>query len=298
MKEELKRLRTLSDQYVSTQRVLFAAENRLRAVEQGADETPGIPESTKDPYCESVRASLEVLSNEMELFIPFHPAYEFMMGIPGINRTMACKIGGLIPMDTPEDFANFGQLRKFAGFAPGSDRLIKGELAPFNMTLKVAVFVMGDRLKKAAGICRKHPNDYHPKRLYREIYENWRLTYANRHGIGPKGFDYFEKYKIVSNFRGYDEFHPIPKGKKVAQPVWSDGRQDKASLRKMYDVFLYHVWKVWRVNLGWPVQRPFPIEKQGHQTYFPESEFSSPAMAVIKIKKHKKVKSTDELVEV
>lgn len=39
------------------------------------------------------------------------------------------------------------------------------------------------------------------------------------------------------------------------------------SNRKMIQVFLEHLWFVWRLMEGYDVRMPFPIEKLKHGTY-------------------------------
>jgi hypothetical protein len=331
-KSPLARLRELADQYAATQRVLFAAENRLRAVEQGADPDPGVPTDTRDPFCAKVAESLEVLLTEMERYIGHHPAYQWLMGVPGINRTLACKLAGFIRMESAEDFHTFGQLRRWMGYAPGFDKAVKGQKLPYLKVLKTAVFVCGTNIIKAAAIARLHPKAWHPPCLYPEIYDKWRVVYALRHGCGERGEAFCEKikencppcdelisgndlywklqhatgqdvYKYAGKMLGNDAalgFDPETKlqlqfgpyrehresqaGKTV--PVWPDIRQHFAALRKMYDVFMSHLWRVWRETKGWPVEQLYVHKVLGHQFHYDPQAYSSSALAERKIKEH------------
>lgn len=298
--ECLVKLRSLSDLYFSSQRVLFAAQNRIRAVEQGKDKTPGVPDYTQDPFCHNMYQALNYLSFQMEKYIPALPCYHWLMGVPGINRTLACKLGGLIPMTSEDDFRHFSQLRKFSGYAPGFDKKVKGEKLPYNANLKVVMYQVGDCIIRTYNRMQASPKDWHPAEHYGKFYYQWRLTYARRHGVGDAGREWLEKRGIKETIEDYKVHRPSISKPGTTTPEWPDVRQHFGSLRKMYDVLGYHLWKVWRVSMGWDTSVPWPNDERhipGHHTYFHEDEFSSPMMAAKKIKQHRGNKKLSDFIK-
>lgn len=249
-------LRALADLYESTLKVRNACENRLRAVSQGFDDEPGSPQVANSPLLDRLNEALAQSQQDMEAALATHPVFEWLMGVPGINRTLGCRVLGMIPMDDEDNFVTFSKLRVFAGLCPGRNKLVKGEKACFNKRLKTALYVAFGNMLKAAAICEGKPNA--PPRMYAEIYRKWRTIYLDRHG----------------------------EGKEAKEKGWPDLRQHFAAKNKLLDVFVCHVWRKWREAMGWSVRSLYVHDKLGHHVNFEADEFSSPAMAKKKIKQH------------
>lgn len=268
-------LRSLADLYESALKVRNACENRLRAVAQGADDAPGSPPVANNPLLDRLNDALDQARLDMEGELGHHPIYEWLMGIPGINRTMGCRVLGLIPMDGSEDFPSFSKLRVFAGICPGRNRLVKGEKACFSRRLKTALFVAFSSMLKAAAVCEGKPNA--PKELYPTIYRKWRATYLARYGAGAV------KKKTADQTDGDDNRFTHPFAEAIE---WPDLRQHYAAKNKLLDVFLCHVWRKWREAKGWDVRSLYVHEKLGHHMDYNADDFSSAAMAKKKMKAH------------
>lgn len=203
-------LRQLADLYESMIEVGVRFSNQSRAVEQGVDEAPNPVDMVMDREIEGMEPIgveeidkrmeelLETIREQMEVQAVDHPAIEFLLGIPGVNRTVACRICGLIPMDhehayTKErangetvtrpngDFGNFSELRTFAGITPGKNKHVKGQKSCFSSRLRVTLYVAFGSILKARASVEGKP--YAPKRSYVEIYNKWRVEYARRHGV-------------------------------------------------------------------------------------------------------------------
>lgn len=250
-------LRELADLYEQTLRVRNACANRLEAVERGVDDGPVDPLVAANPLLQQFETALEAARVQMEGAIAGHVAYEWLMGIPGINRTIACRILGLIPMEQEEDFTTFSKLRVFSGLCPGRNRLVKGQKACYSTRLKTVLFVAFGSILKSGAVCRKSKD--RPARFYGEIYENWRGIYKERYG---------EKTEGKAN-------------------GWPDLRQHFAAKNKMLDVFVCHLWETWRKGMGWSVRSLYVHEKLGHHMKYNAADFSSPEMAQRKIKAHR-----------
>lgn len=248
-------LRQAADFYESILKVRIAATNRLGAVERATDDGPAPREIASNALVERLNDALEVVREEMLEGISVHPAAVWLLGVPGIHRTLAGRIVGLIPMEGPEDFCTFSKMRKFAGLAPGFNRLKKGEKAPFCKRLKVALFVAAGSFLKAQAVCTGRRNA--PRRFYAEIYEAWRATYEQR------GLQLPEKDR------------------------WSKLHQHLAAMDKMLDVFLSHLWKRWRQRASWPVPPLYVHERLGHQDTYDPDDFSTTTSAQRKLGKRR-----------
>lgn len=185
------------------------------------------------------------------------------------------------------DFPNFSQLRTFCGHTPGKNRVMKGQPSPYSLRLRTYCYQAFECLIKVGGRYRKKPVDDQPDRLYVELYDQWRIKYAEREGVGSQGKKWLESRDLYdpARFPGYKKMTDYAesagtgkKGKK--RPEFPDIRQHFMAKNKVMDVFLYHMWFTWRDSQGWPTREPYPIEHQeGHQTLIPASEFTSTDMA-------------------
>ena len=262
-------LRNIADLYEQQLRTRNSCANRLRSFEQGADEGPGPVDYVADhPLLNRLNEGLAETHRFMELSLAEHPVYRWLMGVPGVNRSVAARLIGLIPMNTEEDFASFSKLRTFSGYTPGRNKLVKGEKAPFSVRLKTQFFVAFSQLLKAQGTTRGKP--WAPKNFYAEIYHNWRNIYKERHG----------DVKAKKGLKAED------------RPEWPRLRQHFAAKNKLVDVFSVHIWRKWREGMGWSVRSLYVHEKLGHQMDYDADDFSSPAMAERKIKAHAKDSAT------
>lgn len=250
-------LRQLADMYESTIRVRTAAENRVRAMQQGADEGPLIATT---PLVELYSKAEDMLCGEMEEAFEHHPCYRHLMGLPGINKITSCRILGMI--GDPTKFARFSNLRTFCGLTPGKNRPVKGEKLPYCRRLKVSLYIAySSMLKTNATLAERN----RPKMMYADIYYKWREIYAHRHGTGANS-----KKK-----NGVDS-----KGNKYTSPdevatEWSDLRQSYAAKNKLLDVFVYHLYEEWLERLDLPVPGLYVHDVLGHHMKYNREDFWS-----------------------
>jgi hypothetical protein len=108
-------LRALADLYERTLIVRNQCGNRLRAIEQGRDTTPGAPDAASYPLLDKFNEALDVARIQMEESLAGHPVVNWLMGVPGINRTLGCRIIGAIPMNGPYCLECGGNLSKRSG---------------------------------------------------------------------------------------------------------------------------------------------------------------------------------------
>jgi transcriptional regulator with XRE-family HTH domain len=184
-------LRQLADLYEAVLKVRNQCENRLRAVDQGFDDADEESQIANYPLLARLNDSLEQAQTDMEDVLPQHPIYDWLMGIPGINRTLGCRVLGMIPMETEEDFPTFSRLRVFCGLCPGRNKLVKGEKACYNRRLKTSLYVAFGNMLKAQAVVGESENA--PRKWYGDIYTQWRKIYAHRHGVGESGAEWLYK---------------------------------------------------------------------------------------------------------
>lgn len=264
-------LRNLADTYEQTQRVRIQAENRVRAVFQGSDEEVA-EHVANDRTIKRLRYAEEDVKLQMEDELKNHPCYVWAMGVPGLNRTLAAKIFGLI--GDVERFARFSNLRTFSGHTPGKNRLVKGEKSCFNRRLKTCCYLFFESSIKVASIKLKFP----PEKKYADIYRNWRSVYLQRYGAGDIKKKENSLDKDGNRYTFPDE---------VAKE-WPDIRQHYAAKNKLVDVFLFHVYEEWLEKIGSDKKATlYSHEVLGHHMKFERSDFSNPKMSEQKRKQHK-----------
>lgn len=262
-------LRDMADAYEQVQRTRIAAENRVRACLQGTDESLLPKLIASDPVCERLRQTEELICENMEVIVAQSPVYEWIMGVPGINRTIAAKILGII--DDPSKFARFSNLRTFCGLTPGKNKLVKGEKAIFSRRLKTTLFIAFASMLKAKGMKLKHP----PQQMYANIYYQWRGIYAARFGAGSCKKKVGGLDKDGNGYTADDE---------TAQQ-WPDLRQHFAAKNKLLDVFVYHIYEEWLAPAGLSPTL-YVHEVLGHHAKYERAQFSSPQMSSAKRGKH------------
>lgn len=287
-------LREMADQYESTIKLMNGAANKIRAKVQGADEHTSVIDDVLmgNRYYAQLSLAKRSLEIEMADAICDHAIYDWAMGVPGLNRVTICRIVGLIPMDTKENFFEFSKLLSFSGYAPGKDKLVKGQKATFSRRLKTALFVATDTVLKSSGVVAKQ--SYRPTRLYSEIYKTWRHTYAHRHGVGTTGAAWLTKNGLEASIDEYKEFEERNK-KQV--PVWPDARQHAAARRKVINYLLAHVWRAWRMGLGWDFRPMYFHEVLGHEFKEDLWDYSSPELAVKKKKQRLSIPELESFAE-
>lgn len=261
-KKSMLDLRNLADIYEQTQKVRIAAENRVRAVAQGADDEVKSAIAS-DRVVASLTTAEKYAEADMGVVFESHPLFTFMLGIPGVKNITACRVLGMI--EDPRRFPNFGHLRTFSGLTPGKNKLVKGKKACFSSRLKKNLYIVFESMLKAAATTRNNK----PTRFYAEIYRNWREIYKQRHGAGD-----CKKKKSGKDEEGNSYTSPDEEAKQ-----WSDLRQHYAAKNKLLDVFLFHIYEQWLIELGAPVPDLYVHKVLGHHTKFDRMEFTSPEMA-------------------
>jgi hypothetical protein len=94
-------LRQLSDQLESTITSKGRVTNQLHAMHSGFDDTDKPKDVASHPIVRALDLTLNIVRVGIFEHFVEHPAYTYLMGIPGVNLNIACKIIGGIRMDGP-----------------------------------------------------------------------------------------------------------------------------------------------------------------------------------------------------
>jgi hypothetical protein len=271
-------LRALADLYERTIEVRNACQNRLRAVDQLRDDEPGAPDVANYPLLMKLEEALDEARDNMESVLPSHPVADWLVGIPGINRTIACRVLGLIPMEGPFCLAVGcdGELVKRKGSfgvcdpcataidvdipkrCPECDHEIRE--THWVRTCKDCGRVGHDfetfsELRVFAGICPgrgklvKGQRACFSGRLKKALFVAFgsMLKAETRSKAGPTAPKMFYP-EIYRKWRSeYISRHGEgTKKAEVAETGWPKLRQHFAAKNKLLDVFLCHLWREWR----------------------------------------------------
>lgn len=312
--ENVLTLRALADLYEMTVKVRIAAENRLRATEQGRDDSSELPaEIANYPLVDKLEAALDQARDDMERALPSHPVAAWLMGVPGINKTLGCRILGMIPMEGPQCLACGGALRREVGrfrLCTRCRKLFETEIEKCPTCDSVgwevqertwvrtclacgrlgSDFDRFSQLRVFAGICpgrnklTKGEKAPYSTRLKTTLYVAFGSmlkveSLTKGKPWAPQRFyaEIYKKWRTIYLQRYGD-------GKGAKEAGWPKLRQHLGAKNKLLDVFLCHLWREWREAEGWSVDSLYVHEVLGHHMDYEAADFSSAAMATRKMK--------------
>ena len=225
-------LRALVNGLQVTQRNRIRAQNQLRAIQSfglpGADAVGAMVANA----IEYERATKRAVEGEVTRLFAEKPILEKLVGVKGVGRWTAAEIVCEVDITRAPYVSS---LWKYAGYAPGFDKMVKGETRPYNARLRTTLY------KLAVGFIKLGA-----KSPYRAIYDaakakamvghpEWGLTKAGK----PRG----------------------------------PGRYHNHAIRLMMKVFLQHLWITWRVLEGLPTNQPYVHAVLGHEHYHRPEDF-------------------------
>ncbi|MFH0806553.1 MAG: hypothetical protein V1885_02410 [Candidatus Brennerbacteria bacterium] len=160
-----------------------------------------------------------------------------------------------------ERFTTPSKLRKYSGLMPGLRREA-GKKLPFNMELKTMLWRLGN-------VFLRQQNKYH------EFYTNYKAYLVRRFekdGIRviptPKGrlCQSCGKESTAKAARYCPECGGPLSLKREPEGVRYEMHVHLMAQRRMLQLFLDHLWVVWREANGLSIREPYPIEYGGHTT--------------------------------
>lgn len=249
------------------QRMRMRLNNRVLAGQREMDDPSLIPGNLAG-LPEQVEIWEGKLTEDLEtLMKDAQPIAIQAMAVPGVGPTTIARILAEIDIYLAEYPSS---LHKFAGFAPGFDKMRKGELdeetgrrkrgnkRAYNARLKTACRVQADSLMKMGiGAIKKAA---FPGLEADERKERWdalsprqKHNLALKHGRDLYARDYLKR-RVQTEDRGWTNDH-----------IHSD------ALRIMIKLFLSHLWERWRMLEGLPTERPYIVNgSNGHNYIAPE----------------------------
>lgn len=197
-----------------------------------------------DKTLEAVFEGLKKVENEavkqIKKTLKTYPIWtEYLEHVKGVGPALAGGLIGIIDNIGIENFRHASNLRSYSGVFPKDGRAVrrlKGEAMHYNPELKTLLLgILADSLIKSK-------SDY--KKIYDRDKER-RLAMVFGPGVLK---DQFNGYKKED--RQLKRFHA-----------------DMQAKRKMVQVFMDHLWCVWRQIEGLSTQSPYPMEKLKHSGY-------------------------------
>lgn len=216
---------------------LFKLHNEIQKLRVACDvrKTHLLKQGKDDKTTEIVGMKIKDVEDELtriiEKIVEKHPVWLIWGSkVLGVGKYSLAKIMAVADINIA---INISKLRRFAGYMPGEKR-VKGEKLHFCMPLKVHMWKVGQNLLRAKGSYYRYyleMKDYYTKR-------------AEKQGL-----------KILSLNR------------KEKEGEISKAHIHNMALRKMIQLFLAHLWVVWRRAEGLPLTDPYPIAHLGHADY-------------------------------
>jgi hypothetical protein len=165
------------------------------------------------------------------------------------------------------------KLRKYAGLVPGQ-RKILGQRLGYNEDLRVMLRRLGSsflrshirrdketgEIKEIKGEYGRFYLDYKARLTNRFVQEGYKIlpTPEGRYCL------FCEKEVVAKTARFCPACHEPLSLKEEPEGVKYVGHIHSMAQRRMLQLFLDHLWVVWREALGLPLRQPYPIEYLGH----------------------------------
>jgi hypothetical protein len=252
------------------QRMRIRLGNRRLATERGMDDPSLIPGVVAGLDARIAKIEDDLTGEMGSLMREARPIALAAVQVLGVGPTTIARILAEIDIRKAPSRSS---LHKFAGYAPGFDRMVKGELEdgkrkrgekrPYNARLRVACFNQGEALL-IQGISRIKKSAW-PAAKPDERTEQWQaLSWQERFGLAKRfgaelyACDYLERRAATDG----DE-------------KWaSEEHRNMDAIRRMMKLWLSHLWEVWRGLEGLETPPPYPMTAMGggHSGYIAPSE--------------------------
>ena len=295
------------------QRVRIAFQNRVRAIEQGADETANVGQMEMlDAWFEEFEKLERRLERDIARTASAHPMFERLVAIRGIGPNLAAKLLTFIDIYRCN---NVSALWRYAGWGVTNgqrDRRVAGVKPVYNGRLKTHCYLIGASFLKS-----KSP---YASLYYRRMDTNMRTRMdpnSGQRNISTTAIRVDDRIPqdqrdaIIAQVRSImpmTAFNRLPIEARLAlldtgmadllaqlgyqtkdEPLADDGEDEEVNetggywsklhchndaMRWMIKIFLQHLWIVWRELEGLPTNAPWVLENMpGHTTYIPPQDF-------------------------
>lgn len=235
-------LRRLVKTYYDLQHLHTRLQNRLGIKKDGSLQDIGEREFQIKDYEKYVEIRdfaafrMDEMGGNIKLALNNFPIYtEWLLSIKGIDVFMGgiiCSEYDIYKMETASNAISF------TGLAPGKDRLVKGQVAPFNKWLR----------SKMVGVLA--PSFLRSKSYYVKFYYNLHVPLDRRDELGVGRLDASEVIYAKTGKMWKEE---------------SEGHRSNAAKRYMIKMFLQDLYVNWRTLEGLSVRESYSEEYLGKE---------------------------------
>lgn len=232
-------IRFIVDSYYVAQAARITAAGQVRA-------SDAEPNSFLNYLAESNRLIEDQIKLALDTYTTNHPVGSWMKKVKGIGPVISA---GLLAHIDIEKAPTVGHIWSYAGLVPGVEWK-KGQLRPWNATLKTLCWKAGQSFMKVSGSEDAFYGQIYKERKAYEIEKNEKGDYA----------DFAKSILESKNFRG----------ETVAKKAYSEGRLPPAHInarctRYAVKLFLSHLHYVWyKIHYKDEPPNPYPIAHMGH----------------------------------
>lgn len=252
---------------------------------KGALERLGLNEQEQFWMQENIDVQLGDLEKRLEKRCIYHikdmPIWtEYLSKISGIGPRHASSLIAFIV--TPKRFDTVNKLWKYAGLAVDEkgniQKLKAGQQANWSQELKKTVYKIEDSFLKVG-------------KGYRKFFDQFKNRETEINEQRSRAFQPHKKQynAILQEIFELQKEHVSKKGSRVdstivktaikkleeqrdnfpVKPPLTKAHVNQRARRRTGKLFLSHLWAQWRMMLGLPTRKPYPIEFLGHTTYIP-----------------------------
>lgn len=244
--------RFLVDSYYIVQETRKRLANQIRAMQDSQE-----PSALLNWYFEQQKSLEKFLKTALDVYSANHEVGVWMRSIKGVGPVIAA--GFLAHIDITKAITA-GNIWRFAGLDPTVEWK-KGERRPWNASLKVLCWKLGDSFVKVSG--GDHPSPYGIR------YRKWKQTYQERNDSGMYADLAAETLK-TKNFSKSTEAY-----KSYAAGRLPPGRIDLRARRKAVKLFISHMhdfWYRYEFKADPPVPYVFAYADTPHAHYIPRPD--------------------------
>lgn len=244
--------RFLVDSYYIVQETRKRLANQIRAMKESQE-----PSALLTWYFEQQKSLEKFLKTALDVYSANHEVGVWMRSIKGVGPVIAA--GFLAHIDITKAITA-GNIWRFAGLDPTVEWK-KGERRPWNASLKVLCWKLGDSFVKVSG--GDHPSPYGIR------YRKWKQIYQERNDSGAYADLAAETLK-TKNFNKSTEAY-----KAYAAGRLPPGRIDLRARRKAVKLCISHLHDFWfryHFKQEPPVPYVFAYAKEPHAHYIPRPD--------------------------
>jgi hypothetical protein len=232
-------LRALVDLRRALQKQQFVLNNR-----HIAGKKLDTPDQFTEKYLEKIAGLVDAVDDDIRGHVRFiksnRPIFVYVMEVKGISEVMAAQL--IAHIADIRRSPHISSLWKFAGYAPGFDKPVKGQRRPFNLNLRTVLYKTASQFLKCGSPYRRiyderktkmkalHP-DYKPARLHNDAIRIMMKVFLSHLWVTWRSLDGLPITKpYVNDHLGHEHYHkPEDFGWRPISRPWSETQNSSAS---------------------------------------------------------------------